>query len=642
VHCTLVAFPKRQAIVSVPESLQETLQNLPTRPGVYLMHNAQGQVIYVGKAVNLRARVRSYFHASAQAASPRIAHLVREIARIEFIVTDSELEALILEANLIKRHRPRYNIRLKDDKRYPYIKVHWQDPFPKVTITRRLEQDGARYFGPFTSSAAVRETLETLRKLFPYLTCDRTITGRDERACLYYDIHLCAGPCIGAVSREAYREIIAGLIKFLEGRTEEVVADLERRMQQAAADLRFEEAARYRDRLQAIAHVVEKQKIVSTLQTDQDVIAFAREEGDACVQVFFIRGGKLLGREYFVLEGTEEQADEEVLAAFLKQFYEEAAYVPPEVLLPEQIEEARIIEQWLRQKRGDRVRLEVPREGIGRDLVQMAVENAAETLAVLRARWRSDRMRQEEALRTLGEVLALPRPPARIEGYDIAHIQGRETTGSMVVFVQGVPRKSDYRRFTLRTVQGGDDYAALREVLTRRFRRYAEVRQRQARGLPLGRGEMAWALLPDLLLVDGGKGQLQVALEVLERFDLVGQVPVVSLAKEAHTKSATEERLYLPGRSEPLALPPRSPALLLLQRVRDEAHRFALAHHRSRRRKAGLASRLEEIPGVGPVRRQRLLRHFGSLEALRAASVEEIAALPGIPRTVAEAIKEHL
>ncbi|HHH42080.1 MAG TPA: excinuclease ABC subunit UvrC [Chloroflexi bacterium] len=628
--------------MSAPESLQETLQNLPTRPGVYLMHNAQGQVIYVGKAVNLRARVRSYFHASAQAASPRIAHLVREIARIEFIVTDSELEALILEANLIKRHRPRYNIRLKDDKRYPYIKVHWQDPFPKVTITRRLEQDGARYFGPFTSSAAVRETLETLRKLFPYLTCDRTITGRDERACLYYDIHLCDGPCIGAVGREAYRGIIAGLIKFLEGKTEEVVADLERRMQQAAADLRFEEAARYRDRLQAIAHVVEKQKIVSTLQTDQDVIAFAREEGDACVQVFFIRGGKLLGREYFVLEGTEEQADEEVLAAFLKQFYEEAAYVPPEVLLPEQIEEARIIEQWLQRKRGDRVRLEVPREGMGRDLVQMAVENAAETLAVLRARWRSDRLRQEEALRTLGEVLALSHPPARIEGYDIAHTQGRETTGSMVVFVQGVPRKGDYRRFTLRTVQSGDDYAALREVLTRRFRRYAEVRQRQARGLPLNRGEAAWALLPDLLLVDGGKGQLQVALEVLEAFDLVGQVPVVGLAKEAHTKSATDERLYLPGRSEPLALPPRSPALLLLQRVRDEAHRFALAHHRTRRRKAGLASRLEEIPGVGPVRRRRLLQHFGSLEALRAASVEEIAALPGIPRAVAEAIKEHL
>ncbi|RLC62268.1 MAG: excinuclease ABC subunit C, partial [Chloroflexota bacterium] len=405
--------------MDVPEHIRTQIETLPRRPGVYLMRDAGGTVIYVGKAVDLRARVRSYFHASAWE-NPKVRAIVSEIADVDFIVTDSELEALILEANLIKEHRPRYNVRLKDDKRYPYIKITWADPFPKVLITRRMEQDGSRYFGPFTSSSAVHQTLDLLRKSFPYLTCNREITGHDERPCLYYDIKLCLGPCIGAVTQEEYRAMIRGLVRFLEGRSEEVIADLEARMKAAADEWDFEQAASLRDQLRAVQRIVEKQKIVSSAGIDQDVIAFAREEGDACVQVFFIRGGKLLGREYFVLEGARDEDEREVMAAFLKQFYEEAAYVPPEVLLPEQIEEALVIEQWLRGKRGAKVTLRVPRRGQKRELVALAAENAAETLAALRAQWQADAHKHEQALAELQEALGLSRPPVRIECYDIS------------------------------------------------------------------------------------------------------------------------------------------------------------------------------------------------------------------------------
>jgi excinuclease ABC subunit C len=627
--------------MSTPEQLQETLSNLPVRPGCYLMYDANGQVIYVGKAVNLRARVRSYFHSNAMdmGVSPKTARLVAEIDRIEFIITDSELEALILEANLIKKHRPRYNVRLKDDKRYPYIKVHWRDDYPKVTIARRMERDGARYFGPFTSSQAVRQTLDTLRKAFPYLTCDRTITGNDSRACLYYDIKLCNGPCIGAVTREEYRATISDLIKFLDGKTETVVGALQARMQAAAEALDFETAASVRDQLRSISHIVEKQKIVSAAQADQDVVAFARADGDTCVQVFFIRGGKLLGREYFILDGAEGEGEQEIMTAFVKQFYDEAAFVPPEVLLPAQIDEALVIEQWLRQKRGTKVILTVPRRGHKRDLVRMAAENAAETLGSLRAQWQADRHKQEQAMSELQEALDLPFIPTRVECYDISTTQGTATVGSMVVFVHGVPRKSDYRRFNVRSVLGQpDDYASMREVLTRRFKRWQEASRGELTANDPGaraRKQTAWALLPDLLLVDGGKGQLNVVVEVLEAFDLFGQVSVAGLAKR-------EEEIFLPGRKDPVLLPSRSQGMYLVQRVRDEAHRFAITSHRSQRRKVGLASQLERVPGVGPARRKTLLKHFGSVEAVRAATVEEIAALPGIPRDVAEAVKANL
>ncbi len=615
-----------------PEYLHEKLDALPVKSGVYLMKDATGTILYVGKAVNLRARVRSYFQAAA-GHSAKIQRLVASVADVDFIVTASELEALILEGNLIKRHKPRYNVRLKDDKRYPYIKVTWQEDFPKVLIVRRMEQDGARYFGPFTAAWAVQQTLHTLRRVFPYLTCNRIITGHDKRACLYLDIGLCLGPCIGAANQEEYRIMIDGLCRFLEGKSAEIVANLEARMQAASEQWDFEQAALYRDQLAAIQRVIERQKIVSAAMADQDVIAFARADGDACVQVFFIRHGRLIGREYFVLDGTAEEADTEIVSSFVKQFYDEAAYVPPEILLPHEVNEALVIQEWLRSRRGNKVLLRVPRRGHKRELVEMAAENAAETLTHLRAQWLADEGKQARALAELQEHLDLEEPPNRIECYDISTTQGAATTGSMVVFVKGVPRKSDYRRFRIRTVEGTDDYASMKEMLRRRFRHATEPDSGVERA-PGGK-ESSWRLLPDLLVVDGGKGQLNVALEVLDEFGLRDQVPAVGLAKQ-------EEEIFLAGRSEAVRLPRTSEGLYLMQRVRDEAHRFAVTYHRHLRGKQTVISQLDGVPGIGPKRRSALLKHFGSMEAIRAASVEELAAVPSMTRKAAEQLKEYL
>jgi excinuclease ABC subunit C len=619
----------------VSTHLQEILDKLPGRPGVYLHKDAAGKVIYVGKAVNLRQRVRSYFQNNVD--SIKTLRLRQQIADIEIITTDSELEALLLEMTLIKEHRPHYNIRLKDDKRYPYIKVHWDDPFPKVTVTRRMERDGSRYFGPFTSVWAVHQTLDLLRKIFPYLTCDRVITGRDERACLYFDIKLCNAPCIGNVNQEEYRLMIQQLMNFLHGRSDEISRDLKKKMAAAANALNFEQAATFRDQLQAIERVVTRQKVISAADVDQDVVAFARDDGDACVQVFFIRYGKLIGREYFLLEGTEDEADTEVLRDFLTQFYDEAAHVPREVLLPNDVEEARVIEQWLRQKRSSKVTIQVPRRGKKKELVEMAASNAQETLATLRQQWAADRSKHVTAMSELQEALALERPPARIECYDISHTQGRQTVGSMVVFVQGAPRKSDYRRFNVQSV-GNDDYGAMKEVLNRRFKRYADAANGELHDLSqigLQKKETAWAILPDLLIVDGGKGQLTMAMEVLREFDLLDVVPLAALAKQ-------EEELFRPGRPGPVILPRRSEALYLVQRVRDEAHRFANEGHRKQRSKVGIASLLDSVPGVGPKRRKALLDRFGSLDAIRQATMAELTAVPGITENVAQAVKDYL
>lgn len=597
------------------------------------MKNAEGKVIYVGKAINLRNRVRSYFHASAQL-NPRTQQLVRRIADIEWIVVGSELEALILEMNLIKKHRPHYNVRLKDDKRYPYIKVHWADPFPKITVTRRMVNDGSRYFGPYTSVWAVHQTLDVLRRIFPYLTCDRVITGEDERACLYYDIKLCTAPCIGAINQDDYRQMIADFCAFLDGRTEPILSRLQQEMEQAAEELRFERAAAVRDQIRAIENVVERQKVVSTDYIDSDVLAMARANGDACVQVFFIRGGKLIGRDYFLLEGASETPDEDVLAEFIKQFYDQALTVPPQVLLPHEVEEAQIIRQWLSQKRNDqKVEILVPRGGQQRELIQMAAENAAETLQSLRAQWELDKDRQTLALQELQDALSLGEPPNRIECYDISNTQGTSAVGSMVVFERGVPSKKHYRRFNIRTVSGPDDFASMEEVLTRRFKRW-QAGQEAVKTVGK-KPDTAFALLPDLLIVDGGKGQLGRAVKVLEEFNLLGKVPVVGLAKQ-------NEELFLPGRPDSVLLPRNSQGLYLVQRVRDEAHRFAITAHRHRRAKQGLASRLDVIPGIGPVKRKALLAYFGSVEDIRAASVEELCQVPGVNANLAEAIKTHL
>lgn len=619
------------------EHIQAQLSTLPDRTGCYLMKDESGKVIYIGKALSLRSRVRSYFHAGAQH-HPRTEHMVQRVRDIEWIVVDSELEALILEMNLIKKHRPHYNIRLKDDKRYPYIKVHWADPFPKVTVTRQMVSDGSRYFGPYTSVWAVHKTLDVLRKIFPYLTCDREITGTDTRACLYYDIKLCTAPCIGKIDQANYRQMISDLCEFLNGRTEPIANRLTAEMQLASAKLQYEKAASLRDQLQAIESIVERQKVISSDYVDSDVIAMARAEREACVQVFFIRGGKLIGREFFMMENTAESLDADVMAEFIKQYYEQAASVPPEVLLPQEVEEAQVIRQWLSQRRGEGgVEIKIPRQGPKHDLIQMAAENAAETLAALQTQWRADAHRQTEALSDLQEALGLPRAPERIECYDISNTQGTAAVGSMVVFTRGVPNTKLYRRFNIKSVEGPDDFASMQEVLTRRFKRWAAAEQlaEQPGEVPGKAPDAAFANLPDLLIVDGGRGQLARAVAVLEEFNLLDRVPLISLAKQ-------NEEVFRPGHAQGLLLPRNAPGLFLLQRIRDEAHRFAITAHRNRRGKSSLVSQLDSIPGIGPQRRRALLKAFGSLEALRQADLAQLTAVSGITSSLAASIKEHL
>jgi excinuclease ABC subunit C len=604
--------------------IKERLNSIPTQPGVYLMKGKGGEVLYVGKAVNLRNRVRSYFQTSSSH-SPKLQRLVWSIADLEFIVTASELEALILESNLVKRHRPHYNVRLKDDKRYPYINITWQEDFPRVRVVRRMKRDGARYFGPYTSSAAMRQTLDLLRRIFPYLTCKRNIAGTDSRACLYYHIKRCVGPCIGAVTKEEYREMMNQVCLFLEGKGEEIIASLKYHMESAAEELEYERAARLRDQIQAVEQVISRQRVISKATADQDVIAFARDDGETCVQVFFVRTGKLIGREYFLMDGANGVEAQEILASFIKQFYNDTAYVPSEILLPADIDEARIIERWLRDMRGTKVALRVPRRGQKRELVKMVVENATRTLTHLMAKERLEEERALKALTDLQAHLGLEALPLRIEAYDISNIQGVAATGSMVVFAEGLPRKSEYRRFKIRTVEGPDDYAMMQEVLRRRLRKAVAA---EATAVD------TWAKLPDLIIIDGGKGQLSAALEILAEYGLE-ELPAVGLAKE-------REEVFRPGEPGPLMLPLDSPGLQLMQRLRDEAHRFAITYHQRLRHRQSLTSSLEEVPGIGPKRRRALLKRFGSVEAIRQASLEELATVQGMNRTVARNVQELL
>jgi excinuclease ABC subunit C len=619
--------------MEISDQLQSILDSAPTKSGCYLMKDVEGKVIYVGKAINLRNRLRSYYHASAMQ-NPKTRQMVRRIADIDWIVVGSELEALILEMNLIKKYRPRFNVRLKDDKRYPYIKVLWAKPFPKLTVTRQMVNDGSRYFGPYTSVWAVHQTLDVLRRIFPYLTCDREITGEDKRACLYYDIKLCTAPCIGAINQDDYRQVIDDLCQFLSGRTEPILSRLQVEMQVAANELQFERAAALRDQVNAIEKVVERQKVVSTEYVDSDVIAMARSNGEACVQVFFIRGGKLIGREYFLLQGAEGSADANVMSGFIKQFYDQASMVPSQVLLPHEIEEAQIIKQWLSSRRqGDSFEILIPREGQQRELIQLAAENAADTLKSLQARWQAEKHRQTEALAELQSALKLSIPPNRIECYDISNTQGTSAVGSMVIFEQGVPSKKFYRRFNIRSVTGPDDFASMEEVLSRRFNRWQAAQELNDK--PGKKVDQSFALLPDLLIVDGGKGQLSRAVSVLEKYNLLDQISVVGLAKQ-------NEEIFVPGQANPIVLPKGSQGLFLLQRVRDEAHRFAITTHRKQRTKTGLASRLDSIAGVGPARRKALLGKFGSIQNILNASIDDLSSIPGISESLAHSIKTHL
>ena len=619
--------------MEVSEHLTGILSNLPDKPGCYLMKDDKGRVIYAGKAINLRNRVRSYFHASAQK-NRRTSQLVMRIDDIDWIVVGSELEALILEMNLIKKHRPHFNVRLKDDKRYPYIKVHWGVDFPKVTVTRRMIQDGSRYFGPYTSVWAVHQTLDILRKIFPYLTCDREITGLDERACLYHDIKLCSAPCIGKIDKTNYRQMIEDLCNFLLGRTDPIVSRLNYEMDEAAQKLQFEQAARIRDQVRAIENVIEKQKVISSDYVDSDVIAMARSDGDACVQVFFIRGGKLIGRDYFLLEGADDTSDGDVLSGFIKQFYDRALTVPSQLLLPYDVEEAQIIKTWMSQKKGDElVEIVVPHEGLQQELVQMASENAVETLQSLQSQWQADRHRQEQALADLKQALDVTYPLNRIECYDISNTQGTAAVGSMVVFEQGVPKKNHYRHFNIRNVEGPDDFASMEEVLMRRFNRWRAAQDLEKK--PGKKVDASFSILPDLLIVDGGKGQLGRAVRVIEKFGLSENILVAGLAKQ-------NEELFVRGRAKPIILERKSQGLYLVQRIRDEAHRFAITSHRKQRTRKGIASRIDEVPGIGPAKRTALLKHFGSISDIQEASLDELTAVTGITPKLAEAIKTHL
>ena len=593
------------------DTVAEKLKLLPESPGVYLMKDARGKIIYVGKAIVLKNRVRQYFQSSRNQA-PKVRAMVSHIADFETIMTANEVESLILEANLIKKHRPRYNIRLKDDKSYPYVKVTVQEEYPRVFITRRVVRDGARYFGPYTNVTALRDSLKLLKRLFPMRTC-RTMP---ERPCLEYHIKRCLAPCVGKVTAEDYGAMIRAVLLFLEGRTDDVERELEHRMNLAAEAYHFETAARLRDQLTAVRKAAERQNIV-TGAGDQDAIGMARSAAGVCVQIFFIRGGKMIGREHFLLRGSEEESDADILRAFLEQYYNQATFVPREVLLPCAIDAAgqEIIERWLAEKKGGgKVVLLTPQRGTKHDVVEMATGNAEKFLADEETRRSLADEQTLGAVEELGRYLGLRKLPYRMECFDISHNQGQETVASMVVFEGGMPKKSDYRRFKIKSAEGKpDDFLSMREVTTRRYV-----------GLPKEE-------LPDLIIIDGGKGQLSSALEIIRNEAGHKEVPVVGLAKQF-------ELVFTEGNSEPVELPRRSPSLYLIQRIRDEAHRFAITFHRKLRGKRNLVSVLDHIVGIGPKRRQSLWAHFGTLDKIKAASVDELATVPGMNRPSAEAI----
>ncbi len=624
----------------------EQAQALPERPGVYLMKDARGQVLYIGKARRLRSRVRSYF-GSGRSMERRIHALVEQIDTLDHVVTSNEAEALLLEATLVKRHQPVYNVRLKDDKHYPYLKIDVQEDWPRVTITRRVEQDGARYFGPYASAGSVRRTLDVVKKLFPWRSCTKTITGTDPRPCLDYYIKRCIAPCTAYCTPEEYRQVIDQTLLFLEGRSSDVLKHVEQQMHEAANGLEFERAARLRDQAEAIRRVTERQRMATTNSLDADVFALARSDDEACVQVFFVRGTVVADTDSFMLDGAREApdaSDAEVLGAFLAQFYESATYVPRSLLLSQAPADREQLREALRAKRGGAVEIAVPERGELRALVATAEENAREALAMHRVRWLADRDKTAAALSTLQDELDLPERPQRIECYDISTIQGSDTVASMVVFEDGRPRSDQYRRFRIRSVEGQDDFASMREVLSRRFKRLAERIGTEHE--TDGEGEQAatedkpdapeapWDRLPGLVVIDGGRGQLGAALDVLRDLGL-GDVPACGLAKR-------EEEIYVADLAEPVRLPRTSQALYLLQRVRDEAHRFAVTYHRTVRGKRVRQSALDAVPGIGPKRKRALLRKFGSVKALRAASIEEIAGTQGVSRRLAETVKRSL
>ncbi|MCK4331319.1 MAG: excinuclease ABC subunit UvrC [Dehalococcoidia bacterium] len=599
--------------------IEAQLKALPAKPGVYLFKDSQGKVIYVGKAASLRHRVRAYFSPSTNL-SPKLQRLAASISDFESIFTDSEQEALILECTLIKKYRPRYNVSLKDDKTFPYLKIDLDNDWPRVRITRRFRKDGGKYFGPFASAGSVRRTLRLIRKIFPFRSCNKAITGKDSKPCLEYHIHRCSGPCIGAVSKEDYDEVIRQVILFLEGKQELVVRELKDKMEKASQQLQFEEAALLRDQIQATEAVIEGQKIAATVMGEQDVIALAQAKDLAYVEIFFIRDNRLIGRDHLLVDGVRDEEPSQIMTSFVKQYYASTSSIPPVILLQYPIDEPAVIIEWLSSQRGAAIKLRVPRQGAKKQLVDTVAENARHGLELYQIK-QSATVEPAIVLQELKERLRLPSIPMRIEGYDISNIRGTLAVGSMAVFDKGMPKPAHYRRFRVKTVAGIDDYAMIQEVLRRRFRRYLA-------------DEDKWSIAPDLVLIDGGKGHLNAALEVMRGLGL-GSIPTASLAKE-------REEIFIPGNPRPVALPQTSVALHLLQRVRDEAHRFALGYHKRLRHNQSIASALDSIPGIGPKRKKALLKKFGSVRGIKEASIDQLAAVEGMGGKLAAKVKEYL
>ncbi|MCD8097163.1 MAG: excinuclease ABC subunit UvrC [Lachnospiraceae bacterium] len=592
-------------------NIEEELKKLPGKPGVYLMHDERDAIIYIGKAISLKNRVKQYFQPSRNRGA-KIDQMVTHIARFEYIITDSELEALVLECNLIKEHRPKYNTMLMDDKTYPYIKVTVQEDFPRVLFTRKLLRDRAKYYGPYTSAGAVKDTIDLIHKLYGIRTCNKSLPKQQgkERPCLNYHIHQCPAPCQGYISKEEYAVSVKKALSFLNGDYEPILKELRGKMEQAAEAMEFEKAIEYRELLESVSKIAQKQKITSSGMEDRDVIAMAVDKEDAVVQVFFIREGRLIGRDHFCLHIAADDREEDILTAFLKQFYAGTPYIPRELMLQHEVADAELIEEWLSARKGQRVYLRVPKKGEKEKLVELAQKNAQMVLTQDRERIRREEGRTIGAMKELAKLLGLPEL-RRVEAYDISNISGYQTVGSMVVFERGRPKRSDYRKFRIRGVQGSDDYASMEEVLTRRLSHYENY--------------------PDLILMDGGKGQVNVVLKVMERLDV--QVPVCGMVKD--DRHRTRGVYY---NNVELLISRDSEAFRLVTRIQDEAHRFAIEYHRSLRSKEQVHSVLDDIPGIGPARRRALMRAFPTLEAIRGASQEELAAAEGMNRLAARQV----
>ena len=605
-------------------NIQEELKKLPGKPGVYLMHDEKDAIIYVGKAISLKNRVRQYFQSSRNKGA-KIEQMVTHISRFEYIVTDSELEALVLECNLIKEHRPKYNTMLMDDKTYPFIKVTVNEPFPRVMMARRMKKDKAKYFGPYTSAGSVKDTIELIRKLYHIRSCNRSLPkdiGK-ERPCLNYHIHQCYAPCQGYISREEYRKSIDEVVRFLNGNYDPILKELEEKMLDASENLEFEKAIEYRELLASVQKIAQKQKITDTAGNDRDIIAMASEGEDAVVQVFFIRGGRLIGRDHFYLKIAENDTKSEILSSFIKQFYAGTPYIPAELMLPEEIEDQEIIEEWLTTRREHKVRLRIPKKGTKEKLVELAQKNAQMVLKNDKERLKREEGRTIGAVKELEKILGLT-GIIRMEAYDISNTNGFDSVGSMVVYEHGKPKRNDYRKFKIKSVQGPDDYASMNEVLTRRFEH--GLRERQDESETGG-----FQAFPDLIMMDGGRGQVNIALEVLEKLNL--HIPVCGMVKDDNHRT---RGLYF--NNVELPIDRNSECFRLITRIQDEAHRFAITFHRQLRSKGQVHSILDDIPGVGPARRKDLMRSFENIEAIRNATVDDLKELPSMNEKSAQEV----